>query len=52
MCISQVTWDTGVFADIGNILPYSAVKNKPTVKWPNNDTTYYALIFTGKNTFM
>ena len=45
---TQVAYDSGVSADLGNVLTPTQVQNQPTVTWPTEEGALYTLLLTGK----
>lgn len=45
----QVVYDSGVNAELGNILTPTLVQNQPKVTWPTEEGALYTVLLTGEN---
>lgn len=44
-----MVYDSGVRAELGNVLTPTQVQNQPTVTWPTEDGALYTLILSGES---
>ena len=44
-----MVYDSGVEAELGNVLTPTQVQNQPTVTWPTENGALYTLILSGES---